>query len=157
MRFASRSSTAPPRNARLSNGSTRSSYLPPNPTSFNTQPFTRQTQGKTFPFAFSQAQPIYARSLAPLQDSSSVKIVRALLYLSRRIHLPSLPFKFLRLTLRRSPLSSPRYSPPSVFHLLQMAPLTTGRKLARIGSPTSTSRSVLIITQLESQPLMNPE
>ena len=131
--------------------------MPPNPTSFNTQPFTRQTQGKTFPFAFSQAQPIYARSLAPLQDSSSVKIVRALLYLSRRIHLPSLPFKFLRLTLRRSPLSSPRYSPPSVFHLLQMAPLTTGRKLAKIGSPTSTSRSVLIITQLESQPLMNPE
>ena len=50
--------------------------MPPNPTSFNTQPFTRQTQGKTFPFAFSQAQPIYARSLAPLQDSSSVKIVR---------------------------------------------------------------------------------
>ncbi|RPD67705.1 zincin, partial [Lentinus tigrinus ALCF2SS1-7] len=33
-----------------------------------------QTQGKTFPFMFSQAQPIYARSLAPLRDWSSVKI-----------------------------------------------------------------------------------
>ncbi|RDX51566.1 zincin [Lentinus brumalis] len=33
-----------------------------------------QTQGQTFPFMFSQCQPIYARSMAPLQDSSSVKI-----------------------------------------------------------------------------------
>ncbi|KAI0075897.1 hypothetical protein K474DRAFT_1663655 [Panus rudis PR-1116 ss-1] len=33
-----------------------------------------QTQGKTFPFLFSQCQPIYARSLAPLQDTSSAKI-----------------------------------------------------------------------------------
>ncbi|RPD67904.1 zincin, partial [Lentinus tigrinus ALCF2SS1-7] len=33
-----------------------------------------QTQGKTFPFMLSQAQPIYARSMAPLQDSSPVKI-----------------------------------------------------------------------------------
>ncbi|RPD59504.1 zincin [Lentinus tigrinus ALCF2SS1-6] len=32
-----------------------------------------QTQGKMFPFILSQAQPIYARSMAPLQDSSSVK------------------------------------------------------------------------------------
>ncbi|KAG6919450.1 hypothetical protein DXG01_005709 [Tephrocybe rancida] len=33
-----------------------------------------QTQGKTFPFLFSQCQPIYARAVAPLQDSPSVKI-----------------------------------------------------------------------------------
>jgi len=34
-----------------------------------------QTQGKTFPYLFSQCQPIYARALAPLQDSSSNKII----------------------------------------------------------------------------------
>ncbi|KAI0785951.1 peptidase family M1-domain-containing protein [Abortiporus biennis] len=33
-----------------------------------------QTQGGTFPFLFSQCQPIYARSLAPIADSPSVKI-----------------------------------------------------------------------------------
>lgn len=33
-----------------------------------------QTQGKTFPYLFSQCQPIYARSLAPLQDTPAVKI-----------------------------------------------------------------------------------
>jgi len=33
-----------------------------------------QTQGKTFPYLFSQCQPIYARALAPLQDTPSVKI-----------------------------------------------------------------------------------
>ncbi|KAF8890429.1 peptidase family M1-domain-containing protein [Infundibulicybe gibba] len=33
-----------------------------------------QTQGKAFPYLFSQCQPIYARALAPLQDTSSVKI-----------------------------------------------------------------------------------
>ncbi|KAJ7086015.1 peptidase family M1-domain-containing protein [Mycena belliarum] len=33
-----------------------------------------QTQGKSFPYLFSQCQPIYARAMAPLQDSPSVKI-----------------------------------------------------------------------------------
>ncbi|KAJ7746548.1 peptidase family M1-domain-containing protein [Mycena metata] len=33
-----------------------------------------QTQGKSFPYLFSQCQPIYARALAPMQDSPSVKI-----------------------------------------------------------------------------------
>ncbi|CCM06484.1 uncharacterized protein FIBRA_08753 [Fibroporia radiculosa] len=33
-----------------------------------------QTQGKSFPFLFSQCQPIYARTMAPLQDTSSVKV-----------------------------------------------------------------------------------
>ncbi|KAJ6620129.1 peptidase family M1-domain-containing protein [Mycena sp. CBHHK59/15] len=33
-----------------------------------------QTQGKQFPYLFSQCQPIYARALAPLQDTPSVKI-----------------------------------------------------------------------------------
>ncbi|KAI0271734.1 hypothetical protein BC834DRAFT_950104 [Gloeopeniophorella convolvens] len=33
-----------------------------------------QTQGKQFAYLFSQCQPIYARALAPLQDTSSLKI-----------------------------------------------------------------------------------
>ncbi|KAJ6577284.1 hypothetical protein B0H19DRAFT_1252651 [Mycena capillaripes] len=33
-----------------------------------------QTQGKLFPYLFSQCQPIYARAMAPLQDTPSVKI-----------------------------------------------------------------------------------
>ncbi|KAF9218882.1 zincin [Gyrodon lividus] len=33
-----------------------------------------QTQGKTFPFLFSQCQPIYARAIAPLQDTPAVKL-----------------------------------------------------------------------------------
>ncbi|KAF9073998.1 peptidase family M1-domain-containing protein [Rhodocollybia butyracea] len=33
-----------------------------------------QTQGKSFPYLFSQCQPIYARAISPIQDSPSVKI-----------------------------------------------------------------------------------
>ncbi|KAF9014887.1 peptidase family M1-domain-containing protein [Cyathus striatus] len=33
-----------------------------------------QTQGKQFPYLFSQCQPIYARALAPLQDTPSAKV-----------------------------------------------------------------------------------
>ncbi|KAF7329344.1 Leuk-A4-hydro-C domain-containing protein [Mycena kentingensis (nom. inval.)] len=33
-----------------------------------------QTQGKSFPYLFSQCQPIHARAMAPLQDSPSAKI-----------------------------------------------------------------------------------
>ncbi|EJD04499.1 leukotriene-A4 hydrolase [Fomitiporia mediterranea MF3/22] len=33
-----------------------------------------QTQGKKFPYLFSQCQPIYARTMAPLQDTPSLKI-----------------------------------------------------------------------------------
>ncbi|KAK1231374.1 Leucyl aminopeptidase yscIV [Marasmius sp. AFHP31] len=33
-----------------------------------------QTQGKSFPYLFSQCQPIYARAMAPVQDTPSVKI-----------------------------------------------------------------------------------
>jgi hypothetical protein len=33
----------------------------------NTDNINRQTQGKTFPYLFSQCQPIYARTLVPLQ------------------------------------------------------------------------------------------
>ncbi|KAK7684336.1 hypothetical protein QCA50_012660 [Cerrena zonata] len=33
-----------------------------------------QTQGEKFPCLFSQAQPVYARSMAPLQDTSAAKI-----------------------------------------------------------------------------------
>ncbi|KAH9949467.1 hypothetical protein B0H21DRAFT_728077 [Amylocystis lapponica] len=42
--------------------------------SYDLGPNIRQTQGKTFPYLFSQCQPIYARSLAPLQDTPAVKI-----------------------------------------------------------------------------------
>ena len=35
----------------------------------------RQTQGKKFPYLFSQCQPIYMRTLAPVQDTPSVKTV----------------------------------------------------------------------------------
>lgn len=36
----------------------------------------RQTQGGRFPFLFSQCQPIYARSLVPLQGSSFAHLSR---------------------------------------------------------------------------------
>ncbi|KAG1767142.1 hypothetical protein EDD22DRAFT_876852 [Suillus occidentalis] len=56
-----------------------------------------QTQGKTFPFLFSQCQPIHARDLAPVQDTPSVKITYSA---SVRSVLPVL-------------LSARRISPPS--------------------------------------------
>ncbi|KAG1838375.1 hypothetical protein DFJ58DRAFT_814207 [Suillus subalutaceus] len=56
-----------------------------------------QTQGKTFPFLFSQCQPIHARDLAPVQDTPSVKLTYSA---SVRSVLPVL-------------LSARRISPPS--------------------------------------------
>jgi leukotriene-A4 hydrolase len=56
-----------------------------------------QTQGKTFPFLFSQCQPIYARDLIPVQDTPSVKLTYSA---SVRSVLPVL-------------LSARRISPPS--------------------------------------------
>ncbi|KAI0685545.1 peptidase family M1-domain-containing protein [Cytidiella melzeri] len=56
-----------------------------------------QTQGKKFPYLFSQCQPIYARTLLPVQDSPSVKITYSA---SVRSVLPVL-------------LSAVRVSPPS--------------------------------------------
>ncbi|KIY43185.1 hypothetical protein FISHEDRAFT_78691 [Fistulina hepatica ATCC 64428] len=56
-----------------------------------------QTQGKQFPYLFSQCQPIYARSVAPLQDTPSLKItysakvdsVLPVLLSARRVSPPS--------------------------------------------------------------------
>ncbi|KAH7921995.1 hypothetical protein BV22DRAFT_1121755 [Leucogyrophana mollusca] len=56
-----------------------------------------QTQGKAFPVLFSQCQPIYARALAPMQDTPSVKLtysanvtsVLPVLLSARRVSPPS--------------------------------------------------------------------
>ena len=91
----------------------------------------RQTQGKKFPYLFSQCQPIYARTLLPVQDSPSVKIVR-----HRSISLYSFTIAHqewvdYRRTQRRSPQYSPHFCPPSECHLLQMGPHTAERLSVR--------------------------
>lgn len=95
----------------------------------------RQTKGKAFPFLFSQCQSIYCRTLAPVQDTPSVKAVRANPNLS------------LELSHRDNRHTAPRwllfYLPWSlrfVYRRLLMGHRMTVRSSARISLHTNMSK-----------------
>lgn len=95
----------------------------------------RQTKGKAFPFLFSQCQSIYCRTLAPVQDTPSVKAVRVNPNLS-----PALSHRDNRHTTPKWLLFYPPWSPQFVNHRLLMGHHMTVKSSARISSHTNMTK-----------------